>query len=513
MNKDGYVGSPDKQSKIPADGFYYLALAGSPDGKQVYDPQTAGYFLSFPESDMYKNNKETVNAMKKLGIVPAGRENVHVTLSYGCVNMHRFGSWQAYTHALSRSFYHSQYIRKGFLFYNIGGINLIKEGEASPMQTEPGASILLRSTADGKSLTPGYNFNLSPGVTSVVSDLSELDQKYYQNGSSEFVGGVSANDDGGIYTQVFDASGNFNDVDPKDKTFRGITNTNNIYQGTVAANLRFKKSYFYFGRDIVSLGSNIYNGKNLTNVQTGILQEPASDGATSLTLADKSGNDAETADREIQSGNVPWFINETKKVGYYLYPNQSYRLRKGTQTFNSTGEIVSLYFEHQKQAVGEYAYVMRLETSNPEMKEFSKSMKSKTPDYQILQQDSNAHIVKATKLNQTGYVLYNPGNLIFSDKRIKSVSRPCVFMLKDIPDNKGITISFADPDKNMVPTKDNPLGYSLSKNTTIMLNGNYALSTAVEPKVSCKYEATSNITNVIFEAKDGLTTSVTLLRN
>ncbi len=511
MNKDGYVGSPDKQSKIPADGFYYLALAGSPDGKQAYDPQTGGYFLSFPETDIYNNNSELVTAMKKVGIVPASRENVHVTLSYGCVNMHRFGPWQVYTHALSKSFYHTQYVRKGFLFYNIGGINLLKDGETSPMQTELGGSILLRNTADKKSLTHGYNFSLSPGVTSVVSDVSQLDQKYYQNGSSEFVGGVSTNDNGGIYTQVFDASGNFNDVDPKDKTFRGITNTNNIYQGSVAANLRFKKSYFYFSRDIVALGSNISNGKDLTNVQTGILQEPANEGANSLTLADKSSTDTEELNREIQSTEVPWFVNETKKVGYYLYPNQTYRLRKGAQTFLSTGEIVSSYFEHQKQTVGEYAYVLRLETSKQEMKEFSKSMKSKAPDYQILQQDSNAHIVKAAKLNQTGYVLYNPQGMIFSDKRIKSISRPCVFMLNDNSDNKGITISFAYPDKNMVTTSENPLGYSLPIKTAVVLNGNYVLSTAGVPQVSCQFDAASNTTNVIFEVKDGLTTSVSLL--
>ncbi len=509
MNKDGYVGSPDKQSKIPSDGFYYLALAGSPDGSQFYDPQTASYFLSFPESEIYKNNSELVSAMKKQSIAPANRENVNVTLSYGCVNVHRFGQWQAYTHAASKSFYHTQYIRSGFLFYNIGGINLIREREASPMQTKLGGSLLLRGKGDEKFITQGYNFSLSPGVTSVVSDMSKLDQKYYQNGSSEFVGGVSTKDCGGIYTQIFDASANYNDVDSNDKTFRGVSNNKNLYEGTVAEKLKFKKSYFYFGRDIVLLGSDISNGADLTNVQTGILQEPMSKG-NSLILADKTTTEAETVDREIKSTEVPWFVNETQKIGYYLYPNQTYRIKKGEQSFLTTGEIVSSYFEHQKQTTGEYAFVLRLETSKQEMKEFGKSMSSKTPDYQILQQDADAHIVKSTKLNQTGYVLYNPKGLIFNDKRIKSVSNSCVFMMKDDLAAKELILSYANPDKNMIQTKDNPLGYSLPIKTVIVLNGRYEAVSIDKNQVNCEFDASNQTTNISFEVKDGLSTTVRL---
>lgn len=510
MNKDGFVGSPDKQSIIPADGFYYLACAGSPDGKRFYDPQTAGYFLSFPESEIYKNNRALVNEMKKQGVVPAKRENVNVTLSYGCTNMHRFGPWQVYTHALSKSFYHTQYVRKGFLFYNIGGINLVKEGEASSMQTEPGASILLRSKTDDKSITPGYNFSLSPGVTSIVSEMSKLDTKYYQNGSSEFVGGLSTKEGDGIYTQVFNASGNYNDVDPKDKSFRGNADNKNLYVGTVAEKLRFRKSYFYFGRDIVTLGSDISNGANLNNVQTGILQEPVSRGNL-LTLADKTNTDEVMVDKSLNSSDVPWMLNETQKTGIYLYPDQKYRLKKGFQSFLTKGEIVSAYFEHQTQASGKYAFLVRLETSVPDMKALGSAMKSKTPEYQIVQQDSAAHIVKATKLNQTGYVLYNPSGLNFVDKRIKSVNRPCVFMMKDDLTNKSIVITFADPDKNMVPSKENPLGYSLPSKTTLVLNGKYELSGNLTPQVSSQFDAATQTTSVVFEVKDGLSTSVGLV--
>jgi hypothetical protein len=509
MNKDGYAGSPDKQMPIPADGFYFMASAGSPDGSQVYDPLTASYLLSFPESETYRKFPEVIANIKKQGITEAPRANENITMSYAGLNIHRFGSWQAYAHGVSKSLYHTQYVRRGFLFYNIGGFNLLKEGQTSSMQNEKGASIL-RGKTEEKNITPGYNFSLAPGVTSIVNDLSKLDQKYYQNGSSEFVGGVSTNDNSGIFTQIFDSGDNFNDVDPKDKEFREVSTNKNIYAGTVAEKLSFKKSYFYFGRDIVLIASNISNGVKLTNVQTGILQERVIDGANRLILADKTSTEADTVDREIKSTEVPWFVNETQKIGYYLYPNQTYRLKKGIQTFISTGEIVSSYFEHQKQIVGEYAFVLRLETSKDEMKEFGKSMKSKTPDYQILQQDANAHIVKATKINQTGYVLYNPKGLIFDDKRIKSVNNSCVFMMKDDLAKKEMIISFANPDKNMILTKDNPLGYSLPIKTVVVLNGRYELISADNKLVNCEFDTSNQTTNITFEVKDGLSNTVRL---
>ena len=103
-------------------------------------------------------------------------------------------------------------------------------------------------------------------------------------------------------------------------------------------------------------------------------------------------------------------------------------------------------------------------------------------------------------------------DLKFLDKRIKSVSRPCVFMLKDNPASNEITIILANPDKNMKPTMDNPLGYSLPTKTAVVLNGNYTFSGKYIPQVSSQYDAALNTTNVIFDSKDGLSTSVTLLR-
>lgn len=491
MNKEGHNGPQDAMHRVPSDGFLNLARAGSPDGSAAIDSDMARYWLAYPNESSYKRNPEWVAQMTAQGITPAPKQNGNLTLSYDISNIHRRGEWQVYTRGIARNFYHTQYKRAGYLFYNIGGVSLVKEGEASGMQRVYGASLLQRHDEDLANITPGYNFSRAPGVTSIQVDYSELEQIYYQRGTSAFVGGVSTGTGNGIFVQEFNG---------KD---------GEIYSGRVAEGLRFKKSYFYFGDDIVLLASGISNDGNNELVETGLLQEPVSAGKNEFLLANQLTTSKAVYNTNYASSTVPWMFNTTHHVGLYVMPNQNYTLFKGTQTFGPlTGPIISTYLTHRGQDDGWYEYIMRLNTSPSGMQDLAAGMKNATPLYDVLRRDAKAHIVRSKKDNSTGYAIFDSTNLQFPAGLLKRVNTPCVVMVQQ--EKGGIRLTVSNPDKRIEPTPENLLGWSLEAEITLVLDGRYALLNAEQENVEVILDPAHNTTVVKGKVKDGLSLEVIL---
>ncbi|MEO0796765.1 MAG: chondroitinase family polysaccharide lyase [Verrucomicrobiota bacterium] len=493
MNKDGYVGPQDAMSYIPSSGFMNLALAGSPDGSEAIDPVMASYWLAYPNDSTYRRNADLVSSLSSSSIVPADKVDSNSTLSYDISNVHRRGDWQVYTRGASNSLYHTQYERDGFLFYNIGGLSLVKEGEATGMQQSYGSSLLLRHLSDLPSLTPGYNTSRAPGVTSIDSSYNNLRQIYYQRGSSDFVGGLSTFDGMGIFVQEFDAR------------------DNSTYSNRIARGLRFKKSYFYFGDDIVMLASNISNNGSTTAVETGLLQEPTSAGNRFL-LSNGTNTGGGNVNVSHSSADIPWIFNETQGVGVYLTPGQSFRLFKGPQTFGpSTGDIVSAYLHHSDQSDGWYECVLRLNANESSMVDLASSMDSGSPEFSILRRDSKAHVVRSEEYESVGYAIFDSSNLIFADGVLASVDQPCVVMVQE-HDSGLVNLTVSCPDKKMQKTASNPLGWSDPVELQLVLNGAFGLEGALSgnPNVAVDYVGTKMLLRVTVQ--DGLPQAVSLRR-
>ncbi|GAL82078.1 hypothetical protein JCM19274_2789 [Algibacter lectus] len=170
------------------------------------------------------------------------------------------------------------------------------------MQTQYGVSLLQRHDADLKNITPGYNFSRALGVTSVASGFSTLEQLVYQKGTSGFVGGVSNSDGMGVFVQEFDAT-------KSDK-----------YANTVASALGFKKSYFFFDNDVVLLASDISNDQKNSNLETGLLQESATDGKNDFAFSNKLKTSNDNYDLNYSSTKVPWMFNNSLHMAYTCCP-------------------------------------------------------------------------------------------------------------------------------------------------------------------------------------------------
>lgn len=491
MNKDGYVGSQDKMHPIPSVGFLNLARAGSPDGLSSMDPDMGSYWLAYPNDSTYAENAQTVSEMHGLGIEAAEKYDSNHTLSYQTSNIHRQGDWQAYTRGISTNFYHTQYERDGYLFYNIGGISLVKEGTATGMQRNYGSSLLQRHDEDLVNITLGYNFSRAPGVTSIDSDYSELRQIYYQRGTSPFVGGVSSSDGNGIFCQVFNA---------KDREY---------YADTVAGGLRFKKSYFYFGNEIVLLGSGISNDGDLAGVETGLLQEPVSSGVNEFSFADGLVTTGAVYDVKMTSAEVPWMYNDSLKMGVYLFPGQNVCLFKGTQTFGQlTGDVISTYLTHEGQTNGWYETILRLNTSETQMEQLNTTMRGSDPDYRVLRRDDKAHIVQSEIHQTTGYVVFDSTELTLPEGVLRSVDTPCVIMLKKQGGAVHLTVS--SPDLHMEVSEENPLGWSQPVAVSMVLDGAYRFVDAGQTNRSATVNIAAGTTTITAAVKDGLSSEMDL---
>ncbi|GAL82044.1 chondroitinase [Algibacter lectus] len=303
----------------------------------------------------------------------------------------------------------------------------MKEGEATGMQKHYGSSLMQRHDEDLANVTLGYNFSRAPGVTSINTDYNNLGQIYYQRGTSTFVGGTSTSDGNGIFVQEFNGQDSAS------------------YSGRVAQGLRFKKSYFYFGDDIVLLASGISNNSSNNDVETGLLQEAVSAGENEFSFANNVTTNASNYDAIYSSTDVPWMFNNSQNVGLYLMPNQNYKLFKGSQTFGSlTGDVVSTYLTHDSQTEGWYEYIMRLNTSKTEMQTLDSNMKSSTPDYEVLRRDEKAHIVRSENHNSTGYAIFDNTDLVLPEGSLKTADKQCVVMLQEKDGDMNLSISYPD---------------------------------------------------------------------
>jgi hypothetical protein len=196
----GDVGGPDNHYDNQQRTFRTIALnlarSGTPDGQSAVDPFFAGMFMAADPD--YKGWDRPVlplvETWKKAGIPPLGEPDALVTQSYAGIQTRRKDDWALTIFGISKSFWHMQYARPGFLFHSNGGLGLVEKNKKHAMWQDINHSMLYNNcTSDNPKdyMTPGYHPNFSPCLTAVPADWKKITQLYYQYGTDPFVGGVS----------------------------------------------------------------------------------------------------------------------------------------------------------------------------------------------------------------------------------------------------------------------------------------------------------------------------------
>ena len=429
---------PDDRFQISDEVFRYLAL-----GKKVgNDSELASAYLRLAPQGKFA---EELNSLGfKAETTPQGAW----TMNMSSLQLHRRDNWLIGV--------------KGYSRYLVGNETYIKNNLFGRYMSYGNFQILENSLIESGYVQRGWDWAHFPGITAIALPIDKLKSPISQvdiySGVEEmllsdeaFSGGNTLNNNGMFAMKLHEHS-KYNDTH------------------------RARKSVFLFDNRVILLGSNIENRSDY-ETHTTLFQNYLSD-KSNISKVEK-----------IKDSN---FILDTQdnlyKVveGKLKYKNglqHSLDQNKGTPTENY---YEMAYINHGKNPKNQrYQYAILVKGTKEEQEKFKKSS-----NYQVLQQDYNAHIVEDEISKMRGYALFESGDV--KDKYLKSIDTPSLILIKH--NDNSLELSFVDPDLRLYEGKDesqyekngklkevsiysrkwnsNP---SIPHTSTIILNGKYSL--------------------------------------
>lgn len=424
--------------KIADDAFAYMALAGSPDGKEKIDKDMAAIYLKILGD---KQNAET-KRFKEAGIKPAAYPQGHWNLNYGLLDIHRRADWLLTVKG------HNRYIvsHESYPGANIFG-RYSSYGQLEVIYPQT-------ATDNGDSFKDkGWDWNNLPGTTTLHVPLDKLRANI-----------INADDFSGVEEMLL-----------SDEIFAGGTNLNN-WDGMFAMKLhgsdkydmgsfRAIKSWFMFDDLVIALGSNITNDRKDYPTQTTLFQNYLSDKNASFSFDGLSNSSFPLEKKWL--ANSALTVLDNRQIGYYIPDSKELEFTKMEQTSRdqkdkvfTKGDVAKLVFNHGNAPKNDsYQYAMLIKTDAANLKSFSSKMLGKKPVYQVLQQDSLAHSVFYAPKNITASAIFK-ANEKFKDSLLLTTDKACLVMYQK--NNRGFELSVTDPDLAF---------YSGADDTKILPNG------------------------------------------
>ena len=429
---------PDDRFQISDEVFRYLAL-----GKKVgNDSELANAYLRLAPQGRFAEELSSLGF--KAETIPQGAW----TMNMSSLQLHRRDNWLIGV--------------KGYSRYLVGNETYIKNNLFGRYMSYGNFQILENSLIESGYVQQGWDWAHFPGTTAIALPIDKLKSPISQvdiySGVEEmlfsdetFSGGNSLNDNGMFAMKLHEHS-KYNDTH------------------------RARKSVFLFDNRVILLGSNIEN-KSDYETHTTLFQNYLSD-KNSISKVEKIKNnnfilDIQNNLYKVVEGNLKY------KNGLQHSLDQN----KGTPTENY---YEMAYINHGKNPKNQkYQYAILVKGDKEEQEIFKKNS-----NYQVLQQDYNAHIVKDEISKMRGYALFESGDV--KDKYLKSIDTPSLILIK--PNDNSLELSFVDPDLRLYEGKDesqyekngklkevsiysrkwnsNP---SIPHTSTIILNGKYSL--------------------------------------
>ena len=205
--------------------------------------------------------------------------------------------------------------------------------------------------------------------------------------------------------------------------------------------LTAKKSWFFFGDEIVCLGSDI-DCPSDNAAETTVNQWPLCDPAAPLTV-----------DGQVKSATVPWSEDlQTVRwahcdgIGYYFPEPQTLKAQRivqsgswrlmtdGSRDTVYSHPFLTVWYDHGAQAKGaRYAYAILPRKTAEQMEAYAAS-----PPITILAHDSNIHAVRQNQRGAVGVVFWEPGSV-----GKLSADRACIAFYEETA--AGLTLAVTDP--------------------------------------------------------------------
>ncbi|GHH97865.1 chondroitinase family polysaccharide lyase [Neobacillus kokaensis] len=411
---------PDGKGALALPPFRYMALAGSPDGKESVDHDVAAAYLRLIDKD-----DAAARQFKQLGIEAEMDPNGFWSMNYANLGLHRRDQWLIGVKGYSRYLWGNETYRDANLYGRY-----MSYGQMQIMSAY--------NNQDSGYNHDGWDWNRWPGTTTIHlpfdklrSDVRNVDRfsgfEEMLLSDETYSGSLSLQGQNGMFAMKLHEH-------PK-------------YDGTHRA----RKSYFFFDNRIVALGSNIENENSEYPTETTLFQNFMKS-VTEPVWTSSKGEITVFPYKEQQKLTENTWLVDNKGNGYYLPAGQTIGLSRSEQMSKSQkdgsdtlGEFSTAWIDHgMAPKDGTYQYAVLVNTDDERMKAFAASMNDlNTVPYKVLQQDRTAHIVYDRATGITGYALFEANNAV-NQGVVKAVDTPSMVMTRTNGDK--LILSAVDSD-------------------------------------------------------------------
>lgn len=442
------IGEGKHASISTLDPFWYLALAGSPDGGAKVDEELAGAYLRLAKEaegiPLIGKESDRVSYLEGLGYQEEKAPEGHWTMNYAAAALHRRGEWLCGVRG------HSRYLwaNETYLNANLYG-RYISHGHLQVLSR--GKPITHR--ANGYQIE-GYDFSSWPGTTAIHLETDAL-KSHVRN--------------------VDNLSG-FEEMLLSDQSFAGGTGSDRTGNGVFAMILHehpkyngshwARKSWFFMDDLILCLGSDIENTNGDHETFTTLFQ--------CALERDLKGKATYLEDRVLEESpeelrltleKATYLLDPTSNAyfipgGQDLVFSQKLQHAKSPITSEPTeGHFAKARLSHGKAPKsGSYTYVLRPQTSREEAAALSEILQVDAP-FTIYRQDKTAHVVYDRKQETMQYVLFEAGEVHIdgADRVLCHTDTPCLVMehREKGPDGQNfLHLDISDPDLRLYEGKD-----------------------------------------------------------
>ncbi|MRJ07565.1 lyase [Ornithobacterium rhinotracheale] len=424
---------PTGNFKLSPKPFLWTALS-SPTADEDAELASAYMLILNKNKDKWSQYFKTKNIKAKY---PTG----HWNINYGLLDLHRRKDWLVALRGHNRYFvshesYPGQNVFGRFLTY--GNLQVLYD------ENDKNAP---KNNFEDK----GWDWSLIPGTTTLHLPIDAMRANI-----------INADNYSGVEEMLL-----------TDEVFAGGTNLNG--QGVYAMQLhghdkydmgsfRANKSWFMFDDLVVCLGSDIENNRSDVETRTTVFQNYLGE----KTIENK--NPLLLNGELLSPKKMPRFIKymrvlDSRKIGYVFPKVGQIELYRGLQKSrdqkdkkDTHGVFETLTFNHKKSPKNQkYEYAMLIDSDDKALADVQNRIKNGLL-YEVLQQDSIAHIVDYRPLNMCGLAIFKANEKLFN-LLVESVDKPSLILYE----KKGNDYQFAitNPD----------LGFFQGKDDTPIING------------------------------------------
>jgi chondroitin-sulfate-ABC endolyase/exolyase len=279
------------------------------------------------------------------------------------------------------------------------------------------------------------------------------------------------------------------------------------------------KSWFFFGDEVVCLGSNIANHDAAHATETTLFQATTCDRRDQPYYWNSVNPITAAVDAQAVHESQTIWMMDPYGTGYVVPDARGLHVSRGERDsvthlgVPSRGYVTTAWLDHgQAPAAAEYEYSIVPDQTQTEI-----SRRAAAPDYKVLRKDRFAHVVASTGAAAIGYVIFDPA-IEFCSGAVMKASAPVLIYEKTVAPGQ-LRLSVADPDLRMgrTPTYASraitPAEVALSKVAMVRLNlkGIWTIAGDAPPGVRfVPRPEQPGITTIEFAARDGRTFELNL---